>query len=307
MAGKPSGGGGLTHPDFSLIVLPDTQYYASTYPDTFAAQTQWIADHRSELAIAGVLHMGDLVGEGSVTAQWDVADSAFDTLDAANLPYMICAGNHDYVPNGGEDRVTTILNAYFPTTRFSGKSWWAGGFYETGHVENSYNIQTIGGVDYLFISLEFGPRDAVIAWADGILTTHAEKPAIVFTHAHLAADGSQLTGEAAGSPKTYPVVTNCNDGVEVWDELIKAHDNIIFFLCGHLTPVKRRTDTSTGGVSINQIMINYQNEPDGGSGLLRIMRFYVDARMVRSSTISVTTGVYTEGTDHRFNITYQEV
>ena len=31
--------------EFTIIVLPDTQYYSESYPQHFMAQTQWIKDN----------------------------------------------------------------------------------------------------------------------------------------------------------------------------------------------------------------------------------------------------------------------
>src|SRR5690349_13127930 len=33
--------------DFTIIALPDTQYYSEDYPATFTAQTQWIVNNQS--------------------------------------------------------------------------------------------------------------------------------------------------------------------------------------------------------------------------------------------------------------------
>src|ERR1051325_10648648 len=46
---------------FSVVVLPDTQYYSSSWPDIFAAQTRWIIKNRESEQIAFVLHTGDVV------------------------------------------------------------------------------------------------------------------------------------------------------------------------------------------------------------------------------------------------------
>ena len=32
------------HSDFSVVVLPDTQFYSQLHPDTYVCQTQWIKD-----------------------------------------------------------------------------------------------------------------------------------------------------------------------------------------------------------------------------------------------------------------------
>ena len=54
-----------------------------------------------------------------------------------------------------------------------------GGTFEPGHVENSYSLMSAGGGGWLILSLEFGPRDQVLAWADGILKRYPATPAII--------------------------------------------------------------------------------------------------------------------------------
>ena len=43
-------------PNPTLVVLPDTQFYAAAYPEIFAAQTKWIANHRDSANLVAVLH-----------------------------------------------------------------------------------------------------------------------------------------------------------------------------------------------------------------------------------------------------------
>src|SRR5689334_18042589 len=91
MTNSESAGGGLeidppAAGEFSIVFLPDTQYYSARYPDLFRAQTQWIVDHRSRYNIAAVLHEGDVV-DANDAQQWANADSAIRILDAAEIPY----------------------------------------------------------------------------------------------------------------------------------------------------------------------------------------------------------------------------
>ena len=41
--------------DFTIVVLPDTQYYAASYPSIFNSQMQWIVNNASALNIKLVL------------------------------------------------------------------------------------------------------------------------------------------------------------------------------------------------------------------------------------------------------------
>src|SRR4051794_36892986 len=85
---------------FTVVVLPDTQFYAQSYPATFDAQTQWILDHLGTNNIKFVTHVGDIVqnaasGPDRNLIEWQRADAAFDRLDGF-VPYSVALGNHDY-------------------------------------------------------------------------------------------------------------------------------------------------------------------------------------------------------------------
>jgi hypothetical protein len=47
--------------NFTIIVLPDTQYYSENYPWIFDNQTRWIIENIEKLNIVFVSHEGDLV------------------------------------------------------------------------------------------------------------------------------------------------------------------------------------------------------------------------------------------------------
>ena len=51
--------GGSIPPDYSIVVLPDTQYYAAAFPEIFMKQASWIVENRDAQQIAFVLHTGD--------------------------------------------------------------------------------------------------------------------------------------------------------------------------------------------------------------------------------------------------------
>ena len=81
-------------PAVSIVILPDTQYYAAAYPDVFADQTNWILGQKTALNIAAVLHVGDIVDTSDSPYQWDVAGAAMHSLDGI-VPYVVVPGNHD--------------------------------------------------------------------------------------------------------------------------------------------------------------------------------------------------------------------
>jgi len=125
--------------EFSFVVLPDTQYYSSSWPDIFAAQTRWIVEKREARQIAFVLHTGDVV-DSDLPAQWDPASQALHLLDG-EIPYAMTAGNHDYFNLA--DRMG-LINTYFPPSHFTQYPWF-GGTFEPGHLENSFSLFAAGG------------------------------------------------------------------------------------------------------------------------------------------------------------------
>jgi len=56
-------------------------------------------NERDERNIVLVVGLGDMTNDASTT-QWAVVDTAFDILDAGNVPYGFAVGNHDQNPNG---------------------------------------------------------------------------------------------------------------------------------------------------------------------------------------------------------------
>ncbi|MEA2699655.1 MAG: hypothetical protein QOI66_3926, partial [Myxococcales bacterium] len=208
---------------YSIVVLPDTQYYSSSWPDIFTAQTRWLVENRQAQQIAFVLHTGDLV-DADAPEQWQVAAASLHMLDG-ELPYAITAGNHDY--HNLADRMG-LFNTYFQVSQFAAFPWF-GGTFETGHLENSFSVFGAGGGKWLVVALEFGPRDEVLAWADSVLKVFKDTPAIVITHAYLYRDGTRY--DAVGSPgqqfnpHAYVIMgqpgTTVNDGEEMWRKLIE--------------------------------------------------------------------------------------
>ncbi len=288
--------------EFSIVFLPDTQYYSAHYPELFVGQTQWIADNRTRLNIQAVLHAGDVV-DGNEAEQWARADAAVSILDAAEIPYLIAIGNHDYDTFSDADRLATAFNATFPPGRYTAHAWWQGGFFEAGHTENAYCLLTIGGADYLFLSLEFGPRQAVIDWANAILVDHRNRWAILVTHSYLYNDGTRVRPGHEHNPKIYPLGASAHDGEELWAKLVSRHDHLHWVQSGHHVNghAAYRRDVSRGGTAVHQIFANWQEAAQGGDGWLRLVTF--GNGQARVQTFSPTLGRVNTEADHKFTTT----
>ncbi|MEP6651996.1 MAG: metallophosphoesterase [Myxococcales bacterium] len=282
---------------YSIVVLPDTQFYSSSWRDIFISQTRWIVDNVDAQQIAFVLHTGDIV-DSDVPDQWDAAARSLHLLDG-HLPYVITAGNHDYFNLA--DRMG-MINTYFPPTHFSAFSWF-GETFEAGHVENSFSVLPVdrGRASWLVLALEFGPRDEVLAWAASVLDAYRLTPAIIVTHAYLYRDGTpydqSVTPHQQFNPHDYVMMgqpgTTVNDGEEIWQKVISRHNNVKLVFSGHdvngrgLGPgtVNLLTRSRADGTVVHQILANYQTctaapcesyagaQVHGGNGFLRLLRF----------------------------------
>jgi len=317
---------GLGEVAYSIAVLPDTQYYASSWPDIFTAQTRWLAENHAAQQIAFVLHTGDIV-DSDVPAQWNAAVTSLGMLDG-QVPYVLTAGNHDYADIA--DRMG-MINAYFPPSRFAATPSF-GGTFEPGHLENNFNLFEAGGGRWLVLALEFGPRDEVLAWAAGVLAAHADAAAVVITHAYLYRDGTRYDHVGAPAQQYNPhayvmmgqAASTINDGEEMWRKLIAPAPNVKLVLCGHdvntggdLPPgtTARLTSVRADGTRVHQILANYQSctgppcEADalgtvvhGGNGYLRLLRVSPAEHTIGVSTYSPFTDAYLSDPSNQFTL-----
>jgi predicted phosphodiesterase len=270
---------------FTIAVLPDTQNYSEKYPETFAAQTQWITDQQRARNIACVLHLGDITNHNQ-PAEWENAAQAMKLLHG-KLPYFMATGNHDYGDRGGCGDRTTLFNNYFPLSSFREQSTFGGTYdREPERMENSYHLFTAGGRKFIVLSLEFGPRKDVVRWANEIAARFSDREAILITHAYIYFDDSRYDWKKHGTsqlwnPHNYPLakeVDDVTDGEELWNDLVSRHKNFILTLNGHVLRdgLGRLTSTTPHGRNVHQLLVNFQMRPKGGDGWLRLLEFGPD-------------------------------
>jgi len=251
--------------DFTIVVLPDTQYYSDVDasqggdPDYFHAQTQWVRDNREAYNIVGVIHNGDIVNHGSRPEEWTIANAAMAKLETPEdalpegVPYGVCIGNHDQDTNS-VDGATANFNQHFGIERFQGRSYY-GGHYSTDNDENWVSFWA-GGLQFVVVNLQFDetPDPAVNGWARSVFEAHPDAFGILNTHYLLGGTGN------FGA-----------QGQSIYDAL-RATDNVQLMTCGHVSNEQRRSDEFEGNV-IHTMLADYQGDGDGGSGYMRIWEF----------------------------------
>lgn len=276
---------------FKIAVLPDTQNLSRSHPEIFKAQTQWIADNYQEQNIEFVVHLGDIVNNNNVP-QWEVAYDAMRTLDGV-VPYSVTPGNHDMGENGSAStRDTTLFNTYFPVSDFSNTETF-GGVYpaEPDKYDNNYHTFSAGGTDWLVLSLEFGPRDPVLDWANEVVASHPNHRVIVVTHDYMFSDETRHTTGHAWNPHNYGVASEpggVNDGEEMWQKFVKKHPNISMVLNGHVLNdgQGRRVSVGDYGNKVYQMLSNYQMQANGGNGFIRLLEIDPEAGTIEATSYS---------------------
>jgi calcineurin-like phosphoesterase family protein/carboxypeptidase family protein len=292
--------------EFTIIALPDTQFYSSTYPQIFAAQTQWIASHVQDQNIKLVLGLGDIVDSGGNLTQWQNADAAVRLLDG-KVPYMMAIGNHDYDKNDPASRTASTINfnSFFGPARYAGASWYKGNF-PAGSNENFYGVVNINGRDYLILVLEFAPRDSSLNWAAGIISANPDKEIIVVTHMFTYSDNTRIDHCDSNSAESFGVGQD-NNGEDVWWKLLQNYPNIHLVLSGHVVEgdgTGRRMDIGVHGNLVNEILSDYQSDPSGGNGYLRILKISPSLNRVNVTTYSPYLNSFLTDEHNQFMVPY---
>jgi hypothetical protein len=294
--------------NFTIVALPDTQYYSQSYAWIFENQTEWIVKNENKDNIVFVTHLGDIVEHYDGSYEWGYADIAMSTLDN-QVPYGILPGNHDLdggpVPIVGATAVE--YENYFPASRYENYPYW-GGSYDSKSVTssspnmNNYQLFTWGGMNFITISLQYSPPADVLSWADNVLSKYSNRRAIISTHAYLDTDGSRLDHGPAGD--------NINGGTAIWENLVVPNKNVFLVLCGHAV----NSDTgigeaekidNLGGRVVYQLLSDYQGmRPNGGDGYLRMMEFVPSENTIYVQTYSPNFDNYMTGPSSQFELYY---
>lgn len=293
----------VSPPDFSIVLLPDTQNEAQFFPQVLDSQTQWIADNRTSLNIQAVLGLGDIVNDGASPDQQGNADLAFKTLDNAGIPYFLAIGNHDY--DTGEDagvaaRAVSGFHHWFGPSRYAGKSYYKGNF-PSGSNENSYGVLTINGQQYLILVLEFIPRTESLDWAASVVKANPDKEVILVTHSFIFVDNTTVDRcDTEDKPRAD------NDGEQTWEAFVSKYPNIIMAVSGHLTAGNgaRHSELGVNGNLVNSMFSNYQELAHGGDGWLRLLTFHPDANTISVKTYSPYLNSYWIDDANQFTVYY---
>jgi len=293
--------------EFSIVVLPDTQYYTSEKnggkKEMFSSQTEWIAKNAAKENIKYVIHLGDISDNGEMfPVQWENASRSMYILEKPQpgypqgIPYGMAVGNHDQTksqyPLSGK---TDQYNKYFGIEHFRNKKWY-GGHYRDNN-DSHYDLFEAGGYQFITLFLEYDSYDEDIEglnrWASSILEKYQDRKAILVSHSIIHFNKTTGTNK-----KGFPKFSK--QGQRVFDRL-KSYPNVFLTLSGHVGDNGEgyRQDGYAGNV-IKSLLSDYQSRPDGGHGLMRLMKFSKSRDLVSVRTFSPVTGEEETDADSKF-------
>ncbi|WP_168201394.1 LamG-like jellyroll fold domain-containing protein [Qingshengfaniella alkalisoli] len=301
---------------YTIAILPDTQDYTSngSIAQSFLDMTGWLADNAANKGIGFVTHVGDIT-QWATDSQFTFAREAMDVLRDAGIPFSVLPGNHDIGAGGSSNvRDTDNYNEAFSTSYMSEDATY-GGVYdqEPDRYDNNYHLwDAPDGTGWIFLNLEFGPRDDVLRWADEILTEFGDRKAMITTHSYNSFAGRHdpLGGplEAEGAGYNYGLGNDAEgswDGEEIWRDVIASHPNVVFTAGGHIFGDGAETVVSYNdyGNAVYQFLVNYQNGVaneanqggGGGNGAIRLVTVDPENDAVYTETYFTDEEDYFEG------------
>ena len=290
-------------PSECIAIFGDIQYYTnSKYIDLYKHSLEWILHNRQSLGIKCVLHTGDITQSDNTNDEWPFFNKAMKEI-SNELPFISMIGDHDYHWNNSliNDRYDSNFNNNMQYPLVTNRIVSA---FEEGRMENIVVRNTIYGIRYDLLVLEFGPRKEVVEWASNWVATHPDINYILMNHEYLESGGGRrITGLKCKLRLRNTTVTTPD---ELWDKLIRCNDNIICVLCGHVGGLFAITyDVNDFGRSVPQIQHNIQSPSYRYDNWLMLWQFpeKSDSTVVR--IINTKTNEYFEGKESLFSFRFR--
>jgi len=312
---------------WTMIMIPDIQNYVKwgRNQPILDLMTAWIEENIDTLNIRMVISVGDLIqnnekitndydGDQSTQRQWEAAARAFDRLNG-KVPYIAATGNHDYSIDREGNR-SSRYNEFFPVDKnFLNKKYLVQNSRdESGEqtlANSAYELKDLNGRDYLFLNLEYAPRDTVVTWAKKVtaMEEYKDHRVVMVTHSYLTPKDELGQGDIKWlywepyrvdnkilKSKGIKLPTS-NNGQQLWDKLVKPAGNIEMVLSGHFSGEGYKEGTNDQGKAVHQILFDAQamgggsRSGNGGDGWLRILEFFPDDKTVKVRTFSPLFGI----------------
>ena len=310
---------------YSFAVVGDTQWLSRYKPEKMEKLYDWILANKDSKKIAHVFGLGD------ITDAWNTADKENEWIRAYEyiskldgvIPYSLVRGNHDE---------SKYFLKYFANEEYMSQF---DGFMVEGDIRNSYREFRIGSTDYLFVTLDYGASDEMLAWANEVVASYPNHRVIVTTHAYHGYDGGHLSPDNVSDSGNITTPTDVdtsvgnnnrdyNNGLAIWEKFASRHPNIFLVLSGH-TPMEDVFVLESEGVHgniVTQMLIDAQwmDPQKDGTGMVCMLYFSEDGTEMEVEWICTDNGKYykeqnqfsldfteaLKGTAHSFSTLYNE-
>ena len=173
-------------------------------------------------------------------------------------------------------------------SRYSSNDWY-GDSMAGKENRDSYQLFSVGGLDFILVDLEYNPGADVRSWASGILAAHPARRAIVVIHDYLNLSATRSTA-----------------GQNIWNDVVGPNCNVFLVLSGHYHPNAevRLTSQNSCGAPVHQVLQDYQDEANGGNGWLRYYTFKPAENRIDAYTYSPTLNQSKTGPSSQFSLDY---
>lgn len=238
--------------DYAMAIVGDPQTITLKYPESLSKVYSYIKDTATEKKLAYAFTLGDLTDTTSgVTREWQSITAAMNILGGV-VPHTIVRGNHD--------------NEAFYDQYVTADVYGDGVVTKDGTMKNYYREITIGGTDYLMLTLDWRPDAQEQAWAADVIEQHPHHRVIVSTHSF-----TETTGEINNAGVT-------GDGTDIFNNIVTKYPNVALVISGHAATedVVVRTVKAENGNAVTHILVDAQDvdQPiDGGAGLVAYLYF----------------------------------
>ena len=225
-----------TKKNYNFAIIPDPQYTTQYKPAILDAQNEWIAENANDYNIAMTLGVGDITQDGT-EAEFKRASESYSIFDEKNIPYLLTDGNHD----------SNIYLKYFGAQRYENNPAYQGAG-PSGY--SKYAITKGGSYNYLFLTIPYNSEqiEQDREWINNILTTYDNLPTVIITHFD-------------------------DNNKNITNDFVKKHDQVFMFIEGHVTYRDAKIINNDYGHPVLNAIVNYQFEPYGGNGIIRLMQF----------------------------------
>ncbi len=278
-----AGSGGSFAPatgdEFTIVIIPDTQYMMMDFSHKgsdygqFTAQVNWIVAQKDNLNIQFIAHVGDVVDHVDKPFEWSQFKTGWSKVEDAGIPWAIAPGNHDTNLPMGEGN-WDIYNSNYDATSFLASEWGDETFPE-GRNENNVSFFSASGMDFMVLSIGYSMNGSEYAWASNVLSENPNKRAIINTHD----------------------VKNGN-----FADLAKENPNVFLIVSGHYCDGEwRNTITNDAGGTAEEIMSDYQCYMNG---YLRYYTFKPADNAIEAVSYSPFENLFRTGSTSNFEWDY---